>query len=264
MDATLMTTVLARWLRWVKSVRSAAKVVMSSSSLRVSPGSGPPGRIPASAAASSECTADGSPCGSTPPAASASARFGSGQPAVSCPPKTSEVSGGSPLPVKGGVSVTMPAAGWNPAATAAHPAVAVVATEPRAPMNQTPVRTAGADTGCLPGWGCWLGRAGGAVRRRDRTGRVSAGEEGAPASGKGVLSSGEGVLLPRRRGPCPAGACPLLGRGCSFLARRRRGGCPTPRAVPSVGCCGRTHGRRHRGSGCRCSRSSGSGPDRCW
>lgn len=76
---------------------------------------------------------------------------------VSCPPKTREVSAGSPLPANGAVSVTMPAAGWSPAATAAQPAVAVVATEPRAPMNQTPVRTGCADTGCLPGWGSWLG-----------------------------------------------------------------------------------------------------------
>ncbi len=71
---------------------------------------------------------------------------------------------------EGGVSVTMPVGGWRPAAMAAHPAVAVVATEPRAPMNQTPVRWPGlsaprcelsvgvrpsraacAVTGCLPG-----------------------------------------------------------------------------------------------------------------
>ncbi len=50
--------------------------------------------------------------------------------------------GGQPAAGEGGVSVTMPVGGWRPAAMAAQPAVAVVATEPRAPMNQTPVRPA--------------------------------------------------------------------------------------------------------------------------
>lgn len=50
--------------------------------------------------------------------------------------------GGQSAVGEGGVSVTMPVGGCRPAAMAAQPAVAVVATEPRAPMNQTPVRPA--------------------------------------------------------------------------------------------------------------------------
>ncbi|CAM5470552.1 hypothetical protein STENM223S_08252 [Streptomyces tendae] len=54
------------------------------------------------------------------------------------PAEASEASGGRPLAAKSGVSVTMPAGGCSPAATAAHPATAVVATDPRAPISQTP------------------------------------------------------------------------------------------------------------------------------
>lgn len=59
---------------------------------------------------------------------------------MSWPPKTRDGSGGSAAAAKGAVSLTMPVAGWSPAVTAAHPATAVVATEPRAPMSHTPVR----------------------------------------------------------------------------------------------------------------------------
>ncbi|MFF4352477.1 hypothetical protein [Streptomyces sp. NPDC001530] len=42
--------------------------------------------------------------------------------------------------------MTIPTAGCRPQATAAHPATTVVATEPRAPISQIPVRgTAGVD-----------------------------------------------------------------------------------------------------------------------
>lgn len=71
---------------------------------------------------------------------------------MSCPPKTSEDSAGSPLPEKADVSVSMPVGGCSPAARAAHPATTVVATEPRAPISQTPTGARGgrdADMGSL-------------------------------------------------------------------------------------------------------------------
>src|SRR5690606_8717434 len=157
----------------------------------VAPGGGPPGRISRSAARSSACTAVGRPWGRTPPAARCSARLGSGQSTVSWPPKTREDSGGRPQSAKSAVSVTMPVGGWSPAATAAQPVMAVVATDPRAPMSQTPKRAAGggvgrngsADMGSL-----LVVREPGVSRRR--RGRAGAGPLGARRDGgrrSGVL-----------------------------------------------------------------------------
>jgi hypothetical protein len=124
---------------------SAVKAAISSCSVRVSPVAGPPGLISRSAAASSPVTAAGRPGGRTPPAARASARLGRGQSSVSWPPKTSEASGGRPASANAGVSVTSPVGGCRPAVIAAQPATTVVATEPRAPISQTPTRCRGTE-----------------------------------------------------------------------------------------------------------------------
>ncbi len=74
----MTTTVRATPVVRAKVRRSVAKSAISSSVARRSPGTGPPGRMCSSAAASSPWTAVGSQGGSTPWAASSSARLGRG------------------------------------------------------------------------------------------------------------------------------------------------------------------------------------------
>src|SRR5690606_16104491 len=61
---------------------------------------------------------------------------------MSWPPTTRSVKSGSPADANGSRAVTQPVGGAWPPAIAASPTVAVVATEPRAPTNQIPVRSA--------------------------------------------------------------------------------------------------------------------------
>ncbi|BFO17124.1 hypothetical protein SHKM778_35120 [Streptomyces sp. KM77-8] len=78
---------------------------------------------------------------------------------------------------EGAVSVTMPVGGWSPAATAAQPAIAVVATEPRAPMSQTPKRGRGR------WWGGTVRRTWAASLSYANLVRVPVGDERVPGAG---------------------------------------------------------------------------------
>src|SRR5690606_7160248 len=190
---------------WVRAGPSSPVATEASPGV---PGGGPPGRISRSAVRSSAWTAAGRPWGRTPPAARCSARLGSGQSTVSWPPKTREDSGGRPQSAKSAVSVTMPVGGWRPAATAAQPVTAVVATEPRAPMSQTPKRAAGGG----------VGRNGSAdmgsllVVREPGVSRRRRGRAGAGPRGPGGTAGGGPASSARRRSGRPSGLSSGPGR----------------------------------------------------
>ena len=91
-----------------------------------------------SVASRSERTASTRTAGNMPPAASAAAFETSGTAEMSCPPTAMRSSGGKSTSRTGSVSVVSPTGATRPAASAWSPIVAVVAREPRAPMNHAP------------------------------------------------------------------------------------------------------------------------------
>src|SRR5690349_2699633 len=117
---------------------------LRSSTMRASAGRGSvrasrpvmPGRCSDSAASIAPPSAAGRPTGSTPSSTSREARMASGVSTTSWPPKTRSPSAGRPAWSK--LLVTSPVGSASPAATAAAPVKAVVATDPRPPTSHTP------------------------------------------------------------------------------------------------------------------------------
>ena len=137
MLATSTTTTRSRACRSRKSVMSPAS--RSTASAAVAEPTTWPGRTSASTASRWARATSTRAGGTTPPAASSSARLGSEWELTSWPPKTRPARDGRPSGCRSGSSVTRAVVGARPCATAYAPTTAVVATEPRAPTNHTPV-----------------------------------------------------------------------------------------------------------------------------
>ena len=161
-----------------------------------------PGRTSASTVSRWARAASTRAGGTTPPAASSSARLGSEWELTSWPPKTSPARDGRPSGCSSGSSVTRAVVGARPCATAYAPTTAVVATEPRAPTNHTPVLAVTSGVGVMSsssdGWAGAQRTSGGVRGRQDEVeNAASKAAVGASKASRRTNSSASGA--PTRR-----------------------------------------------------------------